>query len=139
MSNAPGPFTPFFVGTNSFTYTSTEGADSFTETLDVTVDPTETFAELETQVFQAGCLGSSCHGPGSGGGLRLDLDRTSNFNAVLARVSNVTPENSLILLKPSRDAGTSHSGGTNTGFDLAGDRSRYDRVRRWIQEGFRNN
>ena len=68
-----------------------------------------------------------------------DADQTpgiSLYQQVLRRVNFDKPELSPLLLKPS---GNHHYGGLRTGFDLAGDHSKYDLFLNWILQGAREN
>ncbi len=56
----------------------------------------------------------------------------STFAPPTPRANPLTPLDSLILQKPSRQV--SHGGGRRRGFDLAGDHSRYDIIRQWIEQ-----
>lgn len=54
------------------------------------------------------------------------------YDEVLARVNFSDPGNSPLLTKP---LGEHHNGGLRPGFDLTGDRSRFDTFVNWIMEG----
>ncbi len=140
VSNDPNPFTPFFVGVDSFTYTSTEGSDSVTEALDVTVDPVEPFAALYADVLGVGNC-TACHsGPAPDGGLQLGDGAATAFNEIRntpGLLDLVIPEDSDILREPANQV--PHGGNTRAGFGLNGDFSGFNRVLRWIQEGALNN
>lgn len=84
----------------------------------------------------------SCHARETApAGFRMDDPETryseiaiesSRFRPPTPRVDPLNPLNSLILQKPSRQV--SHGGGKRRGFDLAGDHSRYDIIRQWIEQ-----
>lgn len=64
--------------------------------------------------------------------LPADGENRDVYSEVLARVNFSDPGNSPLLTKP---LGDHHNGGTRPGFDLTGDRSRYDTFVNWIMAG----
>lgn len=92
-------------------------------------------------------LCSGCHAGAGQGGFSLDSGDVNTLYYEVAqepstaanpspRVDTTTPENSLVLTKPS---GVSHGGGLISGFDLSGMHQHYDTILQWIQEGANNN
>lgn len=86
-----------------------------------------------------GCNAGSCHGAADGqGGFKLSLfgfDASADYRAITDRDAmrvSKSPDRSLLLLKPGghRD----HEGGTLFNVDS----SAYDMMKRWIQEGAKN-
>ena len=103
--------------------------------------PTVTFTEVNDNILTVYC--SSCHYSGVGGSApNWNQTKANNYTTTINTtgvVDTTDPANSLILKKPALLV--SHTGGLQTGFDLgvSGDRSNYDKVLTWIQQGAQNN
>lgn len=89
-------------------------------------------------VLQDDCL--TCHQPGGNGAVLPPIvytdplvgDNRDLYAEVRARINFSDPTESPLLTKP---IGRHHNGGQLPGFDLDGDRSRYDLFEAWILEG----
>ena len=101
--------------------------------------PTVTFTEVNDNILTVYC--SSCHYSGVGGSApNWNQTKANNYTTTINTtgvVDTADPANSLILKKPALLV--SHTGGLQTGFNLSGDRSNYDKVLTWIQQGAQDN
>lgn len=125
--------------------TVTNDGESSSDRVLVTIDAAMTPAPSELRfeadikpILQGTCL--SCHKAGGNGIVQPPVFYTDPsvgenrdlYDEVRARINFNDPTESPLLTKPS---GRHHAGGLQTGFDLDGDRTRYDLFLGWILEG----